>query len=41
VRLCKNGEWQQVTIDDHFPVVGENDIAFSLTNDSSFWLLIL
>lgn len=41
VKLCKNGEWQIVTIDDHFPCYPKGEPIFSscLTND--LWVLIL
>jgi calpain-15 len=45
--LCKNGEWQQVTVDDWFPCVqagGKENLfepAFSLTKNKELWLMIL
>ena len=45
--MCKNGEWQQVTVDDWFPCIqsstGDNnwEPVFSMTNKNELWLMIL
>ena len=31
VRLCKNGEWQQVTVDDYFPCTESGVPVFTVT----------
>ena len=41
VRLCKNGEWQSVTIDDYFPCFYNSGPIFSTTPENELWLLIL
>ena len=42
VRLCKNGEWQSVTVDDYFPCFPQGGPIFSTTTSpNTLWLLIL
>lgn len=42
LQLCKNGEWQYVTIDDYIPCNEEtNKPVFSQNHDSELWVLLL
>ncbi|CDW72805.1 calpain family cysteine protease containing protein [Stylonychia lemnae] len=41
VRICKNGEWQSVTIDDYFPCFINGGPIFSTTSENELWVLIL
>lgn len=42
VRLCKNGEWQSVTVDDYFPCYVNGLPIFSHSRDENeLWILIL
>lgn len=41
VRLCKNGEWHSVTVDDYFPCFVDGGPIFSSTNEHELWILIL
>ena len=40
VRICKNGEWKEVVVDDRFPCY-RGDPAFSNANGDELWVLIL
>ncbi len=40
VRLCKNGEWQQVTVDDYIPCSSERPI-FATTKEGDLWVMII
>lgn len=41
VRICKNGEWQSVTVDDYFPCFVNGGPIFSTTAENELWILIL
>jgi len=41
VRLCKNGEWHTVTIDDYFPCYPKGPPIFSSCHQNEIWVLIL
>jgi calpain-15 len=41
VRLCKNGEWQQVTVDDYFPCTESGVPVFTVTEGNDLWIMIL
>ena len=41
VKLCKNGEWQIVTIDDLFPCYPKGEPLFSSCLSNDLWVLIL
>lgn len=41
VRLCKNGEWQTVTIDDYFPCYPEGEPIFAKCHANEMWVMIL
>ncbi len=40
VRVCKNGEWIEVVIDDFIPV-GGSEPAFSKANGPELWVILL
>jgi calpain-15 len=40
VRICKNGEWKEVVVDDYFPCY-QGEPAFSKAHDDELWVLIL
>ncbi|CAG9329557.1 unnamed protein product [Blepharisma stoltei] len=41
IKLCKNGEWVTVTIDDYFPCFPMGQPIFSRANGNELWVLIL
>ena len=41
VKICKNGEWQEVTVDDYFPCYEEGGPVFSRANGNELWVLLL
>lgn len=41
IKLCKNGEWQTVTIDDFFPCYPEGGPIFSRAHGNELWVLLL
>jgi calpain-15 len=41
VRLCKNGEWVIVTVDDYFPCFPNESPIFSRSHGNELWVLIL
>ena len=41
VRLCKNGEWVTVTIDDFFPCYPEGEPIFAKCHANEMWVMIL
>ena len=41
VRLCKNGEWQSVTVDDYFPCFVNGGPIFTSAKGGELWILIL
>ena len=41
VRLCKNGEWQVVTVDDYFPCEAYGTPIFSRSHGNELWVLLL
>ena len=45
VRICKNGQWQTVILDDYFPCisVGENKYkpVFANTKEDELWVKLL
>ena len=45
VKLCKNGEWQTITVDDYFPCYAKSGPLFSSSRDNSgihsLWVQIL
>lgn len=41
VRLCKNGEWQVVTVDDYIPCFPRGKPVFSRANGPELWVLLL
>ena len=41
VKICKNGEWQVVTIDDYFPCYTLGAPLFSRCQGNELWVLIL
>jgi calpain-15 len=41
LRLCKDGEWQNVTVDDLIPCEAHNGPIFSKAHGSEIWVLIL
>ena len=40
VKVCKNGEWREVVIDDRIPCA-YNTPAFSRANGEELWVLLL
>jgi len=41
VKLCKNGVWVEVTIDDYFPCTEDGGPIFSSANGNELWVLLL
>lgn len=41
VRLCKNGEWQFVRLDDYFPCFPEAGPVYSKSHGNELWVLLL
>lgn len=41
LRICKNGEWQLVTVDDYFPCLPNGGPMFSRSNGNELWVLLL
>jgi hypothetical protein len=41
IRLCKNGEWQVVTVDDYIPCYPRGKPLFSKANGPELWVLLL
>ena len=41
VKLCKNGEWLSITIDDYFPCYPMGGPVFSRNETNEIWVLIL
>lgn len=43
MKLCKNGEWMEVTVDDYFPcTAGEGEgPVFSRSHNNELWVLLL
>ena len=41
MRLCKNGEWQSITVDDYFPCHVDGGAIFSTTAENELWIMIL
>jgi len=41
LRICKNGEWHTVTVDDFFPCFPNGGPIFSRSNGNELWVLLL
>lgn len=41
VKICKNGEWQEVVVDDYFPCYPNGSPMFSRANGHELWVLLL
>ena len=41
LKICKNGEWIEVTVDDYFPCSVEGGPLFSRSNGNELWVLLL
>mmetsp|Transcript_3680 Transcript_3680/g.3609 ORF Transcript_3680/g.3609 Transcript_3680/m.3609 type:complete len:142 (-) Transcript_3680:1542-1967(-) len=41
VKICKNGEWREIVIDDHFPCYPNGQPFFSKGHGNELWVLIL
>lgn len=41
LRICKNGEWQNVIVDDYFPCFPNGGPMFSKSNGNELWVLLL
>ena len=41
VKVCKNGEWQEVVVDDYFPCFPNGGPLFSKGNGNELWVLLL
>ena len=41
VKICKNGEWQEVIVDDHFPCFPNGTPLFSRGQGNELWVLLL
>mmetsp|Transcript_33133 Transcript_33133/g.44606 ORF Transcript_33133/g.44606 Transcript_33133/m.44606 type:complete len:148 (+) Transcript_33133:110-553(+) len=41
VKLCKNGEWTVVTLDDYFPCYPNEGPIFSRSTGNELWVLLL
>jgi calpain-15 len=41
LKVCKNGEWQEVVVDDYFPCFPNGAPIFSKGNGNEMWVLLL
>lgn len=41
VKICKNGEWSSITIDDYFPCHPEAGPIFSSSINNDLWVLLI
>lgn len=41
VKICKNGEWQEVVVDDYFPCFPNGSPIFSRGHGNELWVLLL
>ena len=41
VKICKNGEWHSVTVDDYFPCYPQAGPIFAKSRVDDLWVLIL
>lgn len=41
LKICKNGEWMEVTVDDYFPCSQDGGPLFSRANGNELWVLLL
>ena len=41
IRLCKNGEWQTVSVDDYFPCAPFDTPIFSRSHGNELWVLLV
>lgn len=41
VKICKNGEWKEVVVDDYFPCFPRGGPIFSRGNGNELWVLLL
>ena len=41
LRLCKNGEWVTVTVDDFFPCYPDGEPVFAKCHGNELWVLLL
>ena len=41
LKICKNGEWRNVIIDDYFPCKKDGTPAFSKAQGDELWVLLL
>lgn len=41
IRLCKNGEWHEVVVDDYFPCYPNGGPIFSKCGANEMWVLLL
>lgn len=41
VKICKNGEWVTVTVDDYFPCYPEGEPLFARAHGNEIWVMLL
>lgn len=41
IKVCKDGEWKEVTVDDYFPCFPLAGPIFSRANNNELWVLLL
>ena len=41
IRICKNGMWQEMVIDDYFPCFPEGGPIYSRAHGNELWVLLL
>eukprot|EP01022_Parablepharisma_sp_SALTPOND_P033003 TRINITY_DN88024_c0_g1_i1.p1 TRINITY_DN88024_c0_g1~~TRINITY_DN88024_c0_g1_i1.p1 ORF type:complete len:501 (+),score=41.00 TRINITY_DN88024_c0_g1_i1:1948-3450(+) len=41
MKICKNGEWTAVTVDDYFPCVPDSGPIFAKSSANELWLMLL
>lgn len=41
MRICKNGRWHDVTVDDYFPCTAEGGPVFTRAKNGELWVMLL
>jgi len=41
LKLCKNGVWQEVTVDDNFPCDASGSLLYAYSNQNELWVSVI